>query len=32
VLLILVAPLVTDHSWGGATTTLLQELRPFPQK
>jgi hypothetical protein len=32
VLLIVVAPLVTDHSWAGATTTLLQELRPFPQK
>jgi hypothetical protein len=30
--LIVVAPLLTDHSWSGATVALLTELRPFPSR
>jgi hypothetical protein len=30
--LMLLAPLLTDHSWAGATLTLLAELRPFPSR
>jgi hypothetical protein len=29
-MLIVVAPMLTDHSWHGATLTLLAELHPFP--
>jgi hypothetical protein len=29
---IVAAPLLTDHSWAGATLTLLAELHPFPSR
>jgi hypothetical protein len=32
VALILMAPLMTEHSWVGATQALLSELRPFPSR
>jgi hypothetical protein len=32
ILLILAAPVVTEHSWGGATVALLEQLHPFPAR
>jgi hypothetical protein len=32
VLLIVLAPVLTPHSWGGATIALLEQLHPFPAR
>lgn len=31
-LLIVLAPVLTDHDWGGATVALLEQLHPFPPR
>lgn len=31
-LLIVFAPVLTQHSWHGATVALLEQLHPFPPR